>query len=139
MENLYYSLERDNMNENIPAFVIIESDLLLDDNLTNTDKILYGIICALSTNKESACFAHSDYICKLAQLKPRQLRYCLQKLRKYNYVSIEFKNNRRFIKPVINKFLQNRNRVNQEASKYADSKEDILDYNWLDEDWENLY
>lgn len=117
------------MRENIPIFVVIESDILLDTRLTSTDKILYAVICTLSTNKEHSCFANSEYLCRLLNIHERQLRNCLQHLSKYKYISIKFIKNRRYIKPTINKFLQ----IRSQRSRNIEQGSIFTDYNWLED------
>lgn len=117
-------------NINIPNFIAIESDLLLDKNLSSTDKIAYAIICALSNNRDCACYATNKYICKLLHIKERQLRNCLNHLKQCNYVIITFIKNKRLIKPTINKFLENRKNANNQTQEFFE----FFDYDWLNND-----
>lgn len=113
------------MGSNIPAFVAIESDVLLDKSLTNTDKIVYGVIGALSNNKYCACYATNEYICQLVNVEKRQLKYCLKNLKKYNYIIVEITKNKRLIKPTVNRFLQERRHSNNNTN------DDVFYYDWL--------
>ena len=47
--------------------IVIEDNVVGDINLNSTDKLVYGIIKALSNNK-GYCFATNDYIGKRANL-----------------------------------------------------------------------
>ena len=108
-------------------FIVLEYDVLDNDNLTNTEKLLYGYIVALSQNDRGFCFASTQILCELMRLKPRQLKYCLSSLKKYNYISIVIEKNKRYITPTINKFIESRKEENSQ-------KVDLFDYNWLEED-----
>ena len=108
-------------------FIVLEYDVLDNENLTNTEKLLYGYIVALSQNDKGYCFASTQALCELMRLKPRQLKYCLSNLKRYNYISIVIEKNKRYITPSINKFLQQRKEENSQ-------KVDLFDYNWLEED-----
>ena len=114
-------------HENISNFIVIESQILFDMRLSNTEKILYSYISALTNNKSSSCFATTDYLSKTAGIKSRQLKYCLQKLIKLNYITIEIKNgNKRIIRTVLSKFIEDRS----EEAKHTE----LFDYNWLGEE-----
>lgn len=78
------------MRDNIPVFVVVESDLLLDKKLTSTEKLLYGIICALSTNKEGACYAHSNYhnILLFSILKGHRTKFGADGVDIYNFFTL---------------------------------------------------
>ena len=110
----------------LPPYITIEASLFTNMNLTNTDIIVYAWIYALSTNEDNHCFAHSDYLCKVTRLKERQLRNCLAKLKKYNYIKISYKGNQRFIKPHIIYFMEKRDEKNDNLK--------LFDYNWLEEE-----
>lgn len=112
------------MEDKLPVFVALETDVLLDKQLTSTEKILYSIICALANNSTKCCYASNNYICKLINLNKRQLIYCLNKLKKLNYISITIiHGNKRKIKPTINNFLEIRNKKMKNIQ--------IIDYDWL--------
>lgn len=107
-------------------YVVIEYEVLDNPNLTNTEKILYGYIVALSQNEKGCCFMKTSRLCEIMNLKERQLRYCLAKLKKFNYISLTVIKNKRYITPTINKFMSNREKENDKIQ--------LIDYNWLDED-----
>ena len=108
----------------IPKFIIIESQILLNFNLTPTEKLIYGFITVLCNNKNGGCYANNKYLSRITGLKTRQLQYCLKNLKKYNYITITISNNnKRLIVPTINVFLESR--------KDNNIATDILDYDWL--------
>ena len=114
----------------LPVFIAIETDVLLDKRLTSTEKILYSIICALANNTTKSCFANNKYICKLINLNKRQLVYCLNKLKKLNYITVVIKDgNKRQITPTINSFLSLRNEKIKNIQ--------LIDYDWLNGEWLN--
>ena len=107
-------------------FIQIEADILLNKDLNNTDKVLYGWISALTNNRNNECFANTKYLMKIMNLKERQIRRSLIKLKKYDYIDIEIKsNNKRVITTKLNKFLDQRTKNNKQTQLY--------DYNWLDD------
>lgn len=115
------------MDEKLPVFVALETDVLLDKRLTSTEKILYSIICSLANNTTKCCYASNKYICKLINLNKRQLVYCLNKLKELNYIVVEIQNgNKRKITPTINRFLEFRNLKVQNIQ--------LIDYDWLKEE-----
>ena len=64
--------------------------------MKNTEKVLYGFIVALSKNK-GYCYMKTENLCKLVNVKPRQLRRCLLKLKKFNYIATDVIKNKRII------------------------------------------
>lgn len=112
----------------ISPFIPIDRDVLLNRELNSTDKIVYAIITVLAINSYKGCYAKNKYICELIGINIRQLQYCLSKLKKFNYITIEIKEyNKRIIKPTINKFIENRENENETIK-------DFVDYNWLEEE-----
>lgn len=110
-------------------FIVLEYDVLDNENLTNTEKLLYGYIVALSQNDKGCCFISTNRLCELMKLKPRQLKYCLSTLKKYNYISIIIEKNKRYITPTINRFLQEREESNKKNIN-------LFDYDWLNDEGE---
>ena len=121
------------MNNN---FVVIENDILNNNNLTNTEKILYARIVNLS-NKSEYCFATNEYLANLMNLKTRQIQYCLARLRKYNYISITIVDNQRRIIPTIKNFIKNRDEENKHEDEINNKKIELIDYDWLNESEDN--
>lgn len=84
-------------NIKITKFIMIEADILLNECISNTDKVVYGLISALS-NRSSECRASTKYLTKILHMSDRQLRRCLENLRKYNYIDVKIENgNKRII------------------------------------------
>ena len=109
-------------------FFSVERDVLKNNNLTNTDKLLYIHIVALSNNKDSGCFANNDCLCNLLNIKTRQLYYSLKKLKNFRYIKLIKLGGIRFIIPTINDFVNNRE---------SENKIDLVDYDWLNESEDN--
>lgn len=110
-----------NNNFNIPNFIIIEKEILLDKRLTDKEKIVYSLICSLANNNKKCCYARNKYLCELSNLKMRQLQNILNHLKKLKYINIDYINYKRVIIPVINQFLIER-----------DSFEIFNNASWLD-------
>lgn len=112
-------------------FIVIEYDILDNDKLSNTEKIVYAYIVALSHDR-GYCYSNNEYLCKLTKLKKRQLQYCLANLKNFNYISTTVIKNKRIITPTINNFINNRDEENENKSKL-----NLIDYNWLEDSEEN--
>lgn len=106
-------------------FIVIENDILKNEKLSNTAKIVYAYIVSLSY-KSGYCYSNNDYLCKLTKLKKRQLQNCLSNLKRFNYISTTVINHKRIISPTINNFIKNRDVENQQIN--------LIDYDWLDEE-----
>lgn len=111
-------------------FIVIEWDVLECRDLTNTEKVLYGYIVALS-QKNGYCFASNNILCDLVGIKKRQLIYCLLKLQKLNFILIKKEKIKdksiRIIKPTINQFIEYRDKQNKKHKK------ELIDYDWLND------
>lgn len=107
-------------------FIVLEYDVLDNENLTNTEKLLYGYIVALSQNDKGYCFASTQILCNLMKITPRHLKKCISNLKKYNYISTTIIKNKRYITPTINRFLQEREELNKKNI-------DLFDYDWLND------
>ena len=119
----------------IPAWVALEADVLVCKKLTNTEKVLYAIIAALSNNSKKKCFANNSYFAKMLNIKNREVQYCLKKLYKLKFIDIKYddNNNRRSITTVVNSFLEYRKeKLQLKFNEY----QDILEYDWLNEEFE---
>lgn len=116
------------MNEINTTFCVVEMSVMLDKRLSKTDKLLYGIICALSNNAIHECYASTERLCEVVDIQKRQLQYSLAELVKYNYVSLTRRRGKRYIKPTINKFIEQRRKMKNNKQL------DIFDtYDWLNE------
>lgn len=110
-------------------FIVLEYDVLDNENLTNTEKLLYGYIVALSQNDKGCCFISTNKLCELMKITPRQLRNCLSTLKKFNYICTSVIKNKRYITPTINKFIEMRENENKKNI-------DLFDYDWLNDEGE---
>ena len=108
----------------IPNYIIIENSVFLDKRLTFSDIIVYGFISALSNNSKRGCFCSNKYLCKITNLKLRQIQYILSHLKECNHITIDFENGQRTIRTFIDKEIYKRdnpiNFINLE------------DYDWLE-------
>lgn len=109
----------------ISFFTIIESSVLLNNDLTNTDKILYSIISSFSNNKKGYCFVRYSELAKYSGIKKRQLYHIINKLEKINLITRYKKDNRYYLMPTINLMSKNKKKIMEENRFY---------YNWLDEE-----
>ena len=75
--------------------------IILDKNICNNNKILYGIIIRLS-HKEGYCYDDNKYLGNCLGVCPRRISSLLRELSDNNYITIEYK--RRFQRKIyINK------------------------------------
>lgn len=103
-------------------FTIIDNSLFLDSRISSTDIIIYGLIASLSNNDKKACYCSNSYLAKIKNITVRQVQNCLSKLKKYNYITIEFENSKRLIRTYIDYQVYKRNIENN-----------LVDYDWLNE------
>lgn len=76
-------------------FIIIPRILFNDKSLTESDRMLLGLIVSL-TLKSNYCFASNNYLAKYINKSKRTISYSLSKLKKLNYIKIEYvESNRR--------------------------------------------
>lgn len=111
-------------------YTILESSVILDKNLSSTEKILYSVICLFSNNSKGYCFKNNNELMEIIGLKHRQYYFCLSTLKKYNYIIIKKNNSRTYIMPVINKIYIEAERKRQER---REKSKDMFDYDWLNE------
>lgn len=109
-----------------PFYVSIESVVLLNKDLNSTDKIVYGIISVFSMNQDGYCYLRYKQIAKYAQISKRNLYHCLKKLVSKQYLTKIVKNDRVYLMPTTNAFIQMR-----ETKKFDKNQ---FYYNWLDEE-----
>lgn len=69
-------------------WAVIPSPVRYDENLTPSEKLLYGEISSL-TNKTGYCFAANAYFAELYGLTERTIRRMLADLQEYGYIRIE--------------------------------------------------
>ena len=109
-----------------PFYVSIESTVLLDQDLTNTDKIVYGVISVFSMNKDGYCYLRKNKIAELCNIKKRQLLYCLTRLIKKQYLIRKIVNDKVYLMPTTNAVIRMR-----EEKKIP---VEFFDYDWLNEE-----
>ena len=113
------------IKNNLPTFVIIETQVIADKNLTEAEKILYGFISALSSNRKGECYATNSYLAKFMSCDIRTIQRGLITLRKNGYITTTLKNgNKRIITPTINEFIKHRK---------EEQFEELFDYDWIGE------
>ena len=76
--------------------IVIESFIVKSNSINSTDKLVYGIIKAL-TNNLGYCYASNDYISKKINLSKRTVSKSISNLRKANYIRVETINYQRNI------------------------------------------
>lgn len=68
--------------------IIIDDKLLDDIKLNNTDRVVFGVIKALSNNK-GYCFATNEYIGSRAKVSKSTVSNTIGKLKRNNYIKSE--------------------------------------------------
>ena len=107
-------------------FIVLELEILDNDALTSTDKIVYGYIVALSQNK-GYTYIKIEKLAKITHLSVRQLNRCIAKLIYFDYITQNIIKKVRYLQPTINKFIAEREAKNE-------NKIQLFDYNWLDDE-----
>ena len=68
--------------------IVIESSIVKSNSINSTDKLVYGIIKAL-TNNLGYCYASNDYISKKINLSKRTVSKAISNLKIANYIRVE--------------------------------------------------
>ena len=76
--------------------IVIESSIVKSNSINSTDKLVYGIIKAL-TNSLGYCYASNDYISKKINLSKRTVSKSISNLKRANYIRVETINYQRNI------------------------------------------
>ena len=76
--------------------IVIESSIVKSNSINSTDKLVYGIIKAL-TNNLGYCYASNDYISKKINLSKRTISKSISNLKRANYIRVETINYQRNI------------------------------------------
>ncbi len=76
--------------------IVIESSIVKSNSINSTDKLVYGIIKAL-TNNLGYCYASNDYISKKINLSKRTVSKSISNLKRANYIRVETINYQRNI------------------------------------------
>ncbi len=82
--------------------IVIDDKVIEDNKLNSTDKLVFGIIKAL-TNNVGYCYATNDYIGKKSNLSKSTISNTISKLKRYNYIKTETIDYQRriFIKDIL--------------------------------------
>lgn len=116
--------------ENQKSFYItLESDLIFDNRINSTTKIIYSIISTYSNNSAGYCFLNHKQLAKIMKITERQFYRAVLELKKYNYITVKKHNNRSYLMPVINTL--------PELRKNNTTNSEIFDYDWLNSNKEN--
>ncbi|MDD2505668.1 MAG: helix-turn-helix domain-containing protein [Bacilli bacterium] len=110
-------------------YIVMESDIITSD-ISDKAKIIYAIVSSYSNNEFGYCYLTYKQIAELLKISVRQFYRCLSELKEKNYLNIIYKNNRAYLIPTINKFIELRK---SEPAKFKE----IFNYNWLDEQSKN--
>ena len=106
-----------------PIYIVIESQVVLDKRLNEIEKVLYGIICALSSNKKGECYATNSYLARFLNCDIRTIQRAIESLKGCKYITTSLINqNKRVITPTINSFMVDRA-----------NKPELFDFDWLNE------
>lgn len=76
--------------------IILYDSIVKSKKINSTDKLVYGVIKALASNK-GYCYASNDYISKRVNLSKRTITKSIGNLRKENYIRVETINYQRNI------------------------------------------
>lgn len=117
-------MKNDKHEINLPRFIYpTTTKFLLDSNLTEFDKILYIFIVTLSV-KKNYCFATNSYLAKLCNCSIRNIQKSLVRLKKFDYIYIELKNNnQRIIRTYISICADHEEKIKNNFENF--------DFDWL--------
>ncbi len=76
--------------------IVLDDSIVKSNSINSTDKLVYGVIKALSNNK-GYCYANNDYISKKLNLSKRTITKSISNLKKANYIRVETINYQRNI------------------------------------------
>lgn len=76
--------------------IVLDDSIVKSNSINSTDKLVYGVIKALSNNT-GYCYASNDYISKKVNLSKRTITKSISNLRKANYIRVEIINYQRNI------------------------------------------
>lgn len=82
--------------------IVLDDSIVKSNSIGSTDKLVYGVIKALSNNL-GYCYASNDYISKKVNLSKRTITKSISNLRKANYIRVETINYQRNIYLTNNK------------------------------------
>lgn len=70
------------------GYIVLDDSIVKSNSINSTDKLVYGVIKALSNNL-GYCYASNDYISKKVNLSKRTITKSISNLRKANYIRVE--------------------------------------------------
>ena len=76
--------------------IVLDDSIVKSNSINSTDKLVYGVIKALSNNL-GYCYANNDYISKKVNLSKRTITKSIGNLKKANYIRVEIINYQRKI------------------------------------------
>lgn len=76
--------------------IILDDSIVKSNSISSTDKLVYGVIKALTNNK-GYCYASNDYISKKVNLSKRTITKSISNLKRANYIRVETINYQRNI------------------------------------------
>ena len=68
--------------------IILDDSIVKSNSISSTDKLVYGVIKALSNNL-GYCYASNDYISKKVNLSKRTISKSISNLRQVHYIRVE--------------------------------------------------
>ena len=77
-------------------YVEVPMNVLLDEELSSTSKLLMGLITTLSM-QNGYCYASNKYLSNLMKVSNRTITNCISSLKRKNYIEIEYIPNMRKI------------------------------------------
>lgn len=121
-------MDNENIIEKPNYFAVIVAEVRYDDNLSASEKLMYGELTCL-TNKYGYCFSSNAYFSKLYKKDASTISRWLKNLEKQGYITIEYEYEgkqciRRIIK-LSGKVLQNFNRgIEKMQEGYCENAKD---------------
>lgn len=121
----------------------IPQPVLLDENLSTSAKMLYGMIYILA-NSRYGCIAENDYFAKPLKVTTRQVRYLLADLKAQGYIEVgeverpNHKQNGRIITLTDKSFVPKEQAKEQVAQAQAKYQKGVLPHD-IQSDWFDDY
>ncbi len=70
--------------------IVIPAEILFNEKLSSTEKILFGFLNNLTSNEQGYCWASNKYLSKLINIRPETISSMINKLYKLEYLYIEY-------------------------------------------------
>lgn len=80
------------MEKQFSTFSVIPTEIIINKELSSTNKLLYAIISSL-TNEKGYCWASNKYLGEMLDISERQIIKNINKLEKENLIRIDVKDN----------------------------------------------